>query len=109
MIEADLKNLMKSYDKFLRINPKERSGSVGFVRNNLKLKHLAAARFMARKNGLIVDSHNLSDLIENYDLCHELYDRPVIISSLKIKDGRFNPLHLMEFFRYIYCDENEVG
>ena len=106
MIEADIKYLMKSYDNFLRINPREKNGSVGFVRKNLKVKHLAAARWMEDKNGMIVNSHNLSDLIENYDLYHEIYEHPVIVSSIKIKDGEFNPIHLIGFFRYVYCDDD---
>ncbi len=106
MIEADIKYLMKSYDNFLKINPREKNGSVGFVRKNLKVKHLVAARWMQDNKGMIVDSHNLSDLIENYDLYHEIFDQSVIVSSLKIKNGKFNPLHLMDFFRYVYCDDD---
>ena len=106
MINADVRNLMKSYDKFLSINPREKNGSVGFVRKNLKVSHLVAARWLERSYGMVVDSHNLSDLIENYDIYHELYDKPVLVSSIEIKDGKFNPVYLIEFFRYVYCDDD---
>ncbi len=104
MIE-DIRNLMKNYDQFLKINPREKNGSVGFVRKNLKVTHLVAARWMEKSYGMVVDSHNLSDLIENYDLYHELFDKPIIVSSLEIQAGRFNPLQLIEFFKFAYSDE----
>ena len=105
MIDADIKNFLKHYDKFLKINPQEKNGSVGFVRKNLKVKHWVAARWMEDNKGMDLDSYNLSDLIENYDLYHEIFDLPVIVSSLKIEDGKFNPLDLMDFFKYVYCAE----
>ena len=86
--------------EFLKLHPEESSNSVGFVADNIRPEHVEASMWMQEIYKMDISTHNLHDVIVNYKECQimskmTLYTNPF----LDIKNGLFNPEHLIKFFK----------
>jgi hypothetical protein len=92
-------DIIKQCRDALREMPHLHDKSVGIVARSLKDKHTTAAIWMQKTHGMALDIHNLHDLIENYDSLEAVSTFvPIVVDTLEIEKGRFNPAHLLAYF-----------
>jgi hypothetical protein len=99
-INAYTQDLIAQFDGALKKYPDSVDGSIGFVRRNLQPKHVEAALWLQANHGMAMDAYNLHDLILNFDRFKAIAGSFAVVASVGLlASGRFNPMHLVEYFQ----------